>query len=73
MSMRPNLYGAGIRYGWRRLRGIWGSTRKEFGVREADAPLGAVRCRANEASASREGKGEEGHQSYDDSVVQHLL
>ena len=59
MFILPKLYVAGIRYGWRRLRGIWGSTRKEFGVREADAPLGAVRRGAHNATTTGEGQGKD--------------
>ena len=74
MFILPKLYVAGIRYGWRRLRRVGRRSRKELGVCISHSPLRVtLRCRANEASASRESEGEKGHDPYDDSVVQHLL
>ena len=73
MSMLLNLYVAGIRSGLRGLGRVGRGSRKELGVCISQPPLCALGRRANEASASRESKGEEGHDPYDDSVVQHLL
>ena len=74
MSMRPNLYVGGIRSGLRGLGRVGRRSRKQLGVCISQPPLGlTLRCRANEASASRESEGEKGHDPYDDSVVQHLL
>ena len=74
MFILPKLYVAGIQSGLRELMRVGRRSRKELGVCISHSPLRVtLGRRANEASASRESKGEEGHDPYDDSVVQHLL
>ena len=75
MSMLLNLYVAGIRSGLRGLGRVGRGSRKELGVCISHSPLCVtLGRRANEASASRESEGEEGHEPCEnDSVVQHLL
>ena len=73
MSMLLKLHVAGIRSGLRGLGRVGRRSRKQLGVCISQPPLCALGRRANEASASREGKGEEGHDPYDHSVVQHGL
>ena len=74
MSVLLKLYVGGIRSGLRGLGRVGRRSRKQLGVCISQPPLGlTLRCRANEAFASRESEGEEGHDPYDDSVVQHGL
>ena len=75
MFILPKLYVGGIRSGLRGLGRVGRRSRKQLGVCISQPPLGlTLRCRANEASASRESEGEEGHEPCEnDSVVQHLL
>ena len=74
MSMLLKLYVGGIQSGLRGLRRVGRRSRKELGVCISHSPLRVTLVRrANEASASRESEGEEGHEPYDDSVVQHGL
>ena len=72
MCMHPKLYVAGIQYGWRRLRGICGSTRKKLCVRETNSPLSAVRRGAHDASASGQGQCEDAYEPDDNRCIQHL-
>ena len=70
MSMLLKLHVAGIRSGLRGLGRVGRGSRKELGVCISHSPLCVtLGRRANEASASRESKGEEGHDPYDESVV----
>ena len=74
MSMLPRLYVGGIQSGLRGLGRVGRRSRKQLGICISQPSLGlTIRCRANDASASRESEGEEGHEPYDDSVVQHGL
>ena len=74
MSILPKLYVGGSRYGLRGLGRGCRRSREKLSIRKSQSPLCmALRCRANDASASRESEGEEGHEPYDDSVVQHGL
>ena len=72
MWMQPDLYVAGIQYGWRRLRGIWGSTREKFCVGETNSPLSALRRGAHNASTSWKGQCEDRHKSDNNRCIQHL-
>ena len=68
----PDLHVAGIQYGWRRLRGIWGSTREKFCVGETNSPLSAVRRGAHNASTSWKGQREDAYEPDDNRCIQHL-
>ena len=73
MFILPNLYVAGTRYGWRKLRGIWGSTRKELGVSKSQSPLSAVRRGAHDAPTTRKGQCEDADKPDDNRCIQHLF
>ena len=68
----PKLYVAGIQYGWRKLRGIWGSTRKKLCVRKAHPPLSAFRRGAHDAPTTRKGQCENAYEPDNDRCIQHV-
>ena len=74
MSILPKLYVGGIRSGLRGLGRVGRRSRKELGVREADAPLGvAFRRGAHNATTTGEGQGKDRHKTDDNRCIQHLL
>ena len=74
MSMLPKLYVGGIQSGLRGVGRVGRRSRKELGVCISQPPLRVtLRRRTHDAATARKGESEEGHEPYDDSVVQHGL
>ena len=67
MCTHPKLYVAGIEYGWRKLRGVWRSTRKKLCVGKSHTPLSvAFRRGAHNTATTTEGERQDADKSSDD-------